>query len=260
MFDHPQCNRPLIGIPLILPLPWLGLACLGVGLVLWLWLRRNLRRKLWPLGIGVVLLTLLATLAEPGLMLGIPPDLGTPADAIVILGRGDTIKGDRVEVAQQLWQQRRAPLIYVSGIYDGPRIRKLLLAAGLPPSAVDGDNCSMTTPENALFSAAILQARQARNIILITDPPHSWRARIEYEHNGFAVTSHPATLPPSFIGPDRLLLIAREYLFLFTTAIGYQLGKSPPSPEVQVLLQAARAHGQRQPLVMPTPTPTPRTP
>jgi uncharacterized SAM-binding protein YcdF (DUF218 family) len=247
----------LIGVPLILPMPWLGLLLLGVSGVLWLWLRRHRRRKLWQLGIGVAMLLMLSVIAEPGLMLGIPSDPGTKADAIVILGRGETIDGDRVAIAKKLWQQGRAPVIYISGVYDGPRIQRLLQATGIPKQAIDGDNCSMTTPENALFTAAILQARQVRKIILVTDPPHSWRSRIEYQQNGFEVISHPSHLPPSFIGPDRFLLIAREYFFLCTTTIGYQLGYSSPNPERETLLEAARAYGRRRlPQTSPTLSPT----
>jgi uncharacterized SAM-binding protein YcdF (DUF218 family) len=254
MFEHPQCQRPFVGVPLVLPAPllWLMvLIMLGICLALGFWLRRNLRRKLWPLGIGTALLLLLLALAEPGVLLGVPKDPGTLADAIVILGRGDYIDGNRVEVAAQLWRKKRAPIIYSSGVYDGPRLQKLLLAAGVPATALDGDNCSLSTPENALFSAAILNARGGNRILLVTDAPHSWRARLEYEQLGFTVLSSPSQLPAKLAGLERGLLLFREYFFLTTTAIGHRGGKPAPDPAVMPLLDAAKAYGQQQPALRP---------
>jgi uncharacterized SAM-binding protein YcdF (DUF218 family) len=247
MFDISQCRRTFAGVPLEPPvyLLWLLLLLGGVGL--WLWLRQKRRRQLWQLGIGTVLLILVTAFAEPGLMLGVPQDPGSTADAIVILGRGDTLNGNRAILAAQLWRQQRAPLIFNSGVYDSPRLQKWLLARGLPSSALDGENCSLTTPENAQFSAAILQARGARKIILITDGPHSWRSRLEYEYQGFEVISAPIPLPHTFTGLDRAFLIAREYFFLLTTSIGHRFSNSDPNPTPTQLLQRARDYGQQQP-------------
>jgi uncharacterized SAM-binding protein YcdF (DUF218 family) len=247
MFDIPQCRRSFVGVPLEPPIYLLGLLLLLGGIGLWLWLRQKRRRQLWQLGIGTVLLILVTAFAEPGLMLGVSQDSGSTADAIVILGRGETLKGNRVTLAAQLWQQQRGPIIFNSGVYDSPRFQQQLLTTGLPNSALDGENCSLTTPENARFSAAILQARGARKIILVTDAPHSWRSRLEYEHQGFEVISAPISLPQTFTGLDRAFLMAREYFFLLTTSIGHRLGDSAPDPSLTQLLQRARTYGQQQP-------------
>lgn len=57
-------------------------------------------------------------LATQGLLIGLPPDSGKPVQAIVVLGRGDALRQRRLETVEQLWQQQRAPKIFMSGMLD----------------------------------------------------------------------------------------------------------------------------------------------
>nr|WP_228038438.1 YdcF family protein [Nodosilinea sp. LEGE 06152] len=152
-----------------------------------------------------------------GLALLIPRDSGQPAEAIVVLGRGGDFRPSRVRVAAELWQQRRAPLIFASGRSDAIEIGQMLEAAGVPATAVDGEPCSATTNENALFTAALLQPQGIRRLILVTDPPHMARSLLTFRSLGFEVTPHPSPVPNGLDIRNRQFLVLREWAGL----IGY---------------------------------------
>jgi uncharacterized SAM-binding protein YcdF (DUF218 family) len=153
--------------------------------------------------------------------------------------------GNRSGLAAQLWQEKRAPLIFASGVYDGPRLFRLLSARGIPPSALDAENCSLTTPQNAQFTAAILQAKGIKRIILITDAPHIQRAMWDFEAQGFEVIPKPTAIPNQITGGDRVFLIAREYFFLTTTWIADRLNLRPGvDATLAKLLATAKEYGQ----------------
>jgi uncharacterized SAM-binding protein YcdF (DUF218 family) len=147
----------------------------------------------------------------------IPPDSGQTADAIVILGRGTKFRPSRVRVAADLWQQGRAPEIFASGRGDAIQIGQMLKKEGIPTSAIDGEPCSATTNENAEFTAAILQPRGVRSIILITDSPHMMRSVLTFQSLGFKVIPHVSPIPNDLDENRATFLVFREWVGL----IGY---------------------------------------
>jgi uncharacterized SAM-binding protein YcdF (DUF218 family) len=157
-----------------------------------------------------------AKVGGKGLALLIPQDNGQTADAIVILGRGENFRPSRVQVAAELWQQQRSPLIFASGRGDAIEIGQMLEAAGVPATAIDGEPCSATTNENALFTAALLQPG-IRRLILVTDPPHMARSLLTFRSLGFEVIPHPSPVPNSLDNRKRQFLVLREWAGL----IGY---------------------------------------
>lgn len=186
------------------------------------WAIPKLRWKRQLSGLGVVLLLtyLLATSppavagASQGLVAFLPNDSGATADAIVVLGRGEDLRDSRVEVAAKLWQARRAPLVYASGREDGPRITQLLEAKGIPQQALDYDNRSRTTEENARFTAAALRPQGIKRILLVTDPPHMLRSLLTFRSLGFTVIPHTSPLPPNLPRQEEALRVFAEYLGL----------------------------------------------
>jgi hypothetical protein len=109
-------------------------------------------RKRWKQavsGLGVLLLlTYLLVLSpysirleERLLVKPLPTDNGIKADAIVVLGRGQELRAERVAVAKQLWQAGRATTVFASGSGDAIEIGELLRQAGVPEKAVDGEPC-----------------------------------------------------------------------------------------------------------------------
>ncbi|MEW6499263.1 MAG: YdcF family protein [Cyanobacteriota bacterium] len=265
MFDSPLCDRKFTTFPLFLDwgqFDWLKIPLLLVLLLLTFFgLRQIIRRSRWKRHLssikGILLLTgltatllILLAVADKGLVLFVPADSGAKADAIVVLGRGTEFGKPRLEVVTQLWQAKRAPVIFVSGTYDAPRMLQKLEEKGIPKSVLDGEDCSLTTPENALFTAAILQPRGIQRILLVTDGPHMWRSLLDLRDQGFTVIPHISPLPNNMAFMDKTFLTFREYLFLISSSV-HQLfhGQRVPnvnSPELQNLVQLAKQYSKQQ--------------
>lgn len=189
----------------------------------WLMRLRRWKRRTSLAGLLLVLLYSLGLsplgtqLGGKGLALLIPRDGGQPADAIVVLGRGPDFRPSRVQVAAELWRQQRAPLIFASGRGDATEIGRMLEATGVPAAAIDGEPCSATTNENALFTAALLQPQGIKRLILVTDPPHMARSLLTFRSLGFEVIPHPSPVPNSLGRRGQQFLVLREWAGL----IGY---------------------------------------
>ncbi|HAJ62838.1 MAG TPA: YdcF family protein, partial [Cyanobacteria bacterium UBA8543] len=234
MFDSPLCKRPFTQVPLffnwgeleglknILVVAVLILVFLGIRWILqqskWKRWLRSPKGSLSLIGFTAALLIVLS-MADRGLTLFLPKDSGTAVEAIVLLGRGTEFGLPRINLAAKLWQAKRAPIIFHSGMGDTPRTLPLLEAKGIPKRAIDGENCSMTTPENAIFSAAILQAQGIKRILLVTDPPHMWRSLLEFSDEGFTVIPHTSPMPTNMSFLDKSFLTFREYFFLIALNI-----------------------------------------
>lgn len=210
----------------------------------------RMRIVLGLLGFTIISLVLFFVL-DKALLRFLPSDFTTKADAIVVLGRGPLFNNTRIERTTELWQARQAPIIFVSGRGDSVDIMKQLEAEGIPQTALDGENCSLTTQENAAFTAAILQPRGIHRIILITDWPHMWRSLLVFRAYGFKVISQTSEIP-SYVGGlrARLFLRLREYTALVSYGLRgwYFPNRSPElnSPDLQDLLEKAEKYGQQQ--------------
>jgi uncharacterized SAM-binding protein YcdF (DUF218 family) len=205
-----------LGFFLTLPWPWfvkLSVVMLGfaaclfvvwglVRLILNRWFQRSLSvRWLLRLEVSALLLSVLllspwgVAFANRGLVALLPEDMGAPMDAIVILGRGTGLQAQRVNAAASLWEAQRAPLIFASGIGDANDALERLHNLGIPEAALDGEGCSLTTEENARFTAAALKPRGVNRILLVTDGPHMLRSLLTFQSFGFQVTPYPSDLP-----------------------------------------------------------------
>jgi uncharacterized SAM-binding protein YcdF (DUF218 family) len=102
------------------------------------------------------------------------------ADVIVLLGGG--AKEQRAERAAELFKQHCAPKILITGAGDDEINREILLAHGVPASAIEVERASKTTHENAVFSLIILRAENVHSAILVTTWYHSRRAEKTFEH------------------------------------------------------------------------------
>ena len=101
------------------------------------------------------------------------------ADVIIVLGGGEH---ERPARAAELFKQRAAPRILISGAGDDGINLRLLLQAGVPASAIEIENKSLTTRENAEFSIKLLRAEKVQSVILVTSWYHSRRALKTFEH------------------------------------------------------------------------------
>jgi uncharacterized SAM-binding protein YcdF (DUF218 family) len=198
------------------------LTCLGI---FWLISSRRVRRQVVaPAAILVVLYCILTApltirLATWGLTTTLPADTGEPVDAIVVLGRGETLRYRRVELVKQLWQTRRSPLVFVSGMVDAQPMIDRLKEGGIPGGKLGGESCSQTTVENAVFTEAVLYPQGIRKILLVTDPPHMLRSLLSFRSMGFTVFPHFSPLPAQLHAREEAIVVLREYLGLARYAV-----------------------------------------
>lgn len=183
--------------------------------------RRWKRQVILPVGIiGSIYLFLTSpitlALALHGLTFSLPPDPGEPTEAIVILGRGESFRSHRVEVASELWLAKRAPTIFVSGMLDAEEAIDQLQERGIPKLQLSGERCSQTTEENAQFTTAVLYPQGINKILLVTDAPHMLRAQILFQSFGFKVIPHPISLSIQWSTPKQIGLVLREYIGLIS--------------------------------------------
>lgn len=158
-------------------------------------------------------------LASRGLTSLIPPDSGESADAIVVLGRGWQARRDRADLAAALWQAQRAPKIFVSGHDDAMPIGHLIEQQGVPAQAIDGEDCSRTTEENAQFTASLLQQQGVKRILLVTDAPHMPRSFLTFQSLGFEVIPHETGIPANISYKEKARLVLSEYIGLLVYGV-----------------------------------------
>ncbi len=237
-----QSLSPSVRITLI-SLLVLGAVCLfwigqkpSVQKQVQVWLRhfRWNRRRTKAL-VVVTVLCLLVT-SPPGILLltqaltsQVPADSGAKADAIVVLGRGWRFMGDRIDVAATLWQEKRAPQIFVSGAGDAKWIVRQLVEKGVPRTAIRGENCSKTTAENAQYTADLLKPKSVKQIILVTDAPHMVRSRLTFQAVGFEVIPHTNALPDNLGYRENAAIIFREYAGMLNYVITGRFNDRDPT-------------------------------
>lgn len=264
MFDSKLCDRWLPKSPFFIE--WLQFVWQPLLVVLLLliyfglrWLiqhtrwkngLRSRRASLFLLGFTATLPLIMLTVAEKGLVVFLPTDSGTAADAIVVLGRGPISYEQRINVAAELWQAKRAPLIFTTGRGDAHSMIEQLEAKGIPKQVLDGENCALTTLQNAVFTAAILHQQDLRQILLITDEPHMLRSLLVFRANGFTVIPHTIGLPTNWGFKDKSLITLREFTGLFSYGLrGLLLRQRSPelnSPDIVNIKQKAEQYGQQR--------------
>lgn len=101
------------------------------------------------------------------------------ADVIIVLGGGNHERAGR---AAELFKQHFAPRIIHTGEGDDGINRQLLMRAGVPAGAIEIENKSTTTHENAEFTIKLLRAEKVHRAILVTSWYHSRRALATFRH------------------------------------------------------------------------------
>jgi uncharacterized SAM-binding protein YcdF (DUF218 family) len=128
--------------------------------------------------IGLLLLLAVAAMVFPQPFLCV--DSGpVQADVIVILGGGSH---ERPARAAELFKDHAASRIIISGWGDCEINRRLLLAAGVPASAIELEAQSRTTRENAQFTVKLLREEKVTRVIIVTSWYHSRRALACFRH------------------------------------------------------------------------------
>lgn len=199
-------------------------------------------RQLWLWGFPIALFLSVSPLmiGEPLLTQFLATYRGQTADAIVVLGRGIYLRDSRVTMAADLLSADRAPRVFVSGRGDALFMADMLNELGVASDKIAGEDCSITTEQNAQYTAQQLRPAGVKSIILVSDPPHLLRSQLVFRSLGFRVIPYASPLPKHVGLRRRRLLALRESVGL----VGYGLmGRYWPRPVTTRNTTAAQQTG-----------------
>lgn len=111
---------------------------------------------------------------------------------------------------------------------DAPLIMEELKDKGVPAQNLEGERCSQTTEENAIFTSAILNPQQYRKVLLITDPPHMLRSFWVFQSLGYLPIPEVSTFPENLNPPERVVSLVREISGLVMYALTGRFGSRTP--------------------------------
>ena len=136
-------------------------------------------------------------------------DRARASDAIVVLGaaqyvgRPSPVLRARLDHALSLWRRGLAPvLIFTGGTGAGDTTseaavsRVYALKHGVPDTAILMENRGKTTRQSLAAVSAIMEARQMRTAILVSDPFHMLRLRILSTQYGVDAYTSPTQTSP----------------------------------------------------------------
>lgn len=168
-------------------------------------MRRLVRAALVTLGLGVAVYALLYV----SVVVVARDDQRRPADAIVVLGaaqyngRPSAVLKARLDHALELYRAGLAGVIVVTGgIGTGDTQseatvgQRYLVARDLPPTAVVVRPEGRTTMESMSSVAEWAGDRDVESVLLVSDPFHMLRLRLEARRTGLTAWTSPATASP----------------------------------------------------------------
>lgn len=142
----------------------------------------------------------------------IPSSVLPTAEAIVVLGGAtrsplpprpgvDLLEsGDRVIYAGQLYRQKKAPLIILSGgriewfgkgTSESQDMATILTSIGIPAEALIQEPDSLTTYQNAVNVKKILESRKIKKVLLVTSAIHMPRSLLIFQKQNIDVIPAP---------------------------------------------------------------------
>lgn len=198
--------------------------------------RRWLRRGLIALVVALLLLALgtAFTVHRYGLH-----DGAGQADVIVILGAGLEQDGQptpamirRVAHGAALYAAGYAPWLICSGgftvsvpLSEAAVCADLLAAEGVRRDVVLLEEGSLSTEENAIYTAALMRGQGWTTALITSDDYHLWRATLLFEAQGVTVLTSPSQATTGPISPlEYTWSVAREVAALFWQAFKETLG------------------------------------
>jgi len=122
------------------------------------------------------------------------------ADVIIVLGGGGAQAHERPERAAELFFARAALRILASGAGDDIINAHNMMRRGVPAGAIQLEDKSKTTRQNAEFSIAILRREHVHSAIIVTSWYHSRRALRTFEHYAPDIRFYSC---PSYFGIHR---------------------------------------------------------
>jgi len=145
-----------------------------------------------------------------------------PVDAIVVLGaaqyngRPSPVFRARLNHALSLYREELAPLVVVTGgVGRGDTTseavvgRRYLVSHGIPKGAVVAQGEGRTTMASMSAVTAWLHARGLRRVLLVSDPFHMFRLRLEARRTALEAYTSPTESSPISDNP----VLELRYLF-----------------------------------------------
>jgi uncharacterized SAM-binding protein YcdF (DUF218 family) len=174
-------------------------------------------------------------------------DQSRPADAIVVLGaaqyngRPSPVFRARLDHALQLYREGLAPRLVVTGgvgrrdtMSEATVARHYLLTRNVPASAVVSQPQGRSTEASMTAVAAWLQTAHLKRVILVSDPFHMFRLRLEARRTGLEAYTSPTESSPISDNPVlELRYLAAEALKIpvaWLRASLAPLTSHPPAP------------------------------
>jgi uncharacterized SAM-binding protein YcdF (DUF218 family) len=192
--------------------------------------------------LGLVLLAAVALVAAFVVVLSTATvDERRPADAIVVLGaaqyngRPSPVLQARLDHALTLYRAGLAPKVMLTGGVGRGDVeseatvgKRYLTARGVPASAISLEAEGRSTGESMTAVAAWVKKAKVKTVILVSDPFHMARLRVEARRTGIIAYLSPTTTSPISENPRREL--------------GYLLAESwkVPVAWVQSLIESPR--------------------
>jgi uncharacterized SAM-binding protein YcdF (DUF218 family) len=121
------------------------------------------------------------------------------ADVLIVIGGGGS-QHERAARAAQLFRLHAAARVLITGAGDDQINRRLLIASGVPARAIEIENKSTTTRENAQFTGKLLSAERIHSAILVTSWYHARRVEKTFAHFVPEVRFYSR---PAYFGFDR---------------------------------------------------------
>jgi uncharacterized SAM-binding protein YcdF (DUF218 family) len=145
-----------------------------------------------------------------------------PVDAIVVLGaaqyngRPSPVLRARLNHGMELYREHLAPLLVVTGgIGRGDTTsealvgRRYLVAHGVPDQSVVAQSDGRTTMASMNAVTGWLRQRGLRRVLLVSDPFHMFRLRLEARRTGLVAFTSPTESSPISDNP----VLELRYLF-----------------------------------------------
>ncbi|MDQ6700221.1 MAG: YdcF family protein [Acidobacteriota bacterium] len=124
---------------------------------------------------------------------------GDPAgDVLIVLGnevQPDGIVGEtsylRTVYAVRAWREGGFSRVIFTGAGAAPAMRTFAISQGVPAGAIDVENESLSTRENALRTAELLRGKAHGKLVMLTSDYHAWRAARVFRKAGLQVEPRP---------------------------------------------------------------------
>lgn len=168
-----------------------------------------LRRAAKAFGLLLLMAGIVYTISLVLVLAASQVDQRRPAHAVVVLGaaqyngRPSPVLRARLDHALALYRDGLAPRILVTGGIGRGDVeseatvsRRYLVARRVPDSAVVVLPQGRSTEASMTAVAAWLRGREERRVILVSDPFHLWRLRLEARRTGIEAYTSPTESSP----------------------------------------------------------------